>query len=85
MEIRNATELDKEEFSQLYQKLYSPEGTKPPPQDSLPIENPAFFNLPMVAVEQDTIVGFIWGYVVDFGLKRYGYVEDLYVDEGWRT
>jgi len=85
MEIRNATELDREEFSQLYQKLYSPEGTKPPPQDSLSIENPAFFNLPMVAVEQDTIVGFIWGYVVDFGLKRYGYVEDLYVDEGWRT
>lgn len=82
MKIRNAKIEDQIEISRLYRKLYSnEEGIE---LDTIPISNTLFKNILLVAEDQDKIMGFIWANFIAFGIRRYGYIEDLYVEMDYR-
>ena len=83
MRIRKATNEDQEEFSRLYHLLYSNnENIK---SKSVPFEYTKFTNLLLVAEENGKLIGFIWGYFLALGIRRYGYVEDLFVKKKHRN
>ena len=81
MSIRLAKQIDKKAVSQLYYQLYPHhKGQK----SLLPIKKFTSKNLLFVASENDEIVGFIWGVFINYGISRYGYIEELIVKEEFR-
>ena len=83
MKIRLVNDKDQEDFSRLYYLLYSDdEGIKSNP---IPFDNTNFSNLLLVVEEESKLIGFIWGYFLALGIRRYGYVEDLFIEENHRN
>ena len=81
MNIRQAKNQDQKEISRLYQQLYYEEESS----DIIPTTNSQLKSILLVAEEQDKIIGFIWANCIAFGIRRYGYLEDLYVDDKYRA
>lgn len=81
MTIRKAQVKDKKEISGLYYQLY-PEhkGAK----KLIPIQNFRAKNLLFVAEEENKIIGFVWGTFINYGISRYGYIEELFVNKKFR-
>ena len=83
MEIKHAIESDYKECSKLYRKLYSElEEIK---IQEIPFDYKDFKNILLIAKNDNKIIGFIWGNFIAFGLGKYGYIEDLYVDKEYRN
>lgn len=81
MIIREAQLKDKREISDLYYQLY-PEHKGP--KKLIPTQNFQAKNLLFVAEEENRIVGFVWGTFINYGISRYGYIEELFVNKKFR-
>ena len=82
MKIRTAENQDHLEITSLYQKLYSDE--KWNESDLIPISTSQIKSILLVAEDFEKLIGFIWANFIAFGIRRYGYIEDLYVQEEYR-
>ena len=51
----------------------------------IPFDYCDFKNILLIAEDDEKIIGFIWGNFIAFGLGRYGYMEDLYVNKKHRN
>lgn len=81
MIIRKAQAKDKKAISDLYYQLYPHHKG---PKKLIPIENFQAKNLLFVAEKNNKIVGFIWGTFVNYGISRYGYIDELFVKQEFR-
>ncbi len=82
MKIREAKPQDQKQINRLYQQLYFNE--KNNESKLILTTNSQFKNILYVAEDQDKIIGFIWANFIAFGIRRYGYIEDIYVDVAYR-
>lgn len=81
MKIGLVKQSDQKAISELYYKLYpNHKGQKV----LLPILKFTAKNLLFVANENDEIVGFVWGVFINYGISKYGYIEELIVKEEFR-
>ena len=83
MNVRQISSKDQDQLSRLYHSLYSDE--KNIKSKSIPFDNANLVNLLLVAELDKKLIGFIWGYFITLGIRRYGYVEDLFVEEDYRN
>jgi len=81
MKIRNATLKDKAKISKLYYELYP----KRRPKKLIPIEKSKFKKILLIAEENKQETGFIWSTFVQYGISKFGYIEDLYVKKEFRN
>lgn len=81
MKIREAQPKDKKDISSLYYQLYPKhKGLK----KTLPIENFQARSLLFVAEEKSRVVGFIWGTFINYGISKYGYIDELFIKKEFR-
>ena len=81
MTVRKAQAKDKKDISDLYYQLYS---RHKGPKKLIPIEKFQAKNLLFVAEENNNIMGFIWGTFINYGISRYGYIDELFVKQKFR-
>jgi ribosomal protein S18 acetylase RimI-like enzyme len=78
MKIRKAKPKDRKKITNLYRLLYPHQKIK-----NMPIKFNAKTNL-LVAEENNELVGFCWLNFIQFGIYRFGYIDDLFVKEEFR-
>ncbi|MHA1274903.1 MAG: GNAT family N-acetyltransferase [Promethearchaeota archaeon] len=83
MKNREAEKKDESQFTKLYFKLY-PEIVETNLKN-IPLNKAEYKNILLIAEENRKIIGFIWGNFISFGVSRYGYIDDLFVDENYRN
>lgn len=81
MEIRKAQSKDKKAISDLYFRLYPKHKGN---RQFIPIKNFQAKNLLFVAEENGEAVGFIWGTFINYGISRYGYIDELFIKPRFR-
>jgi len=81
MTIRKAQAKDKKAISDLYYQLYP---RHKGPKKLIPIEKFQAKSLLFVAEKNNKVVGFIWGTFINYGISRYGYIDELFVKQEFR-
>ena len=81
MRIRKAEPEDKRAISDLYYRLYPKHKG---PKKIIPIEVLEAKSLLFLAEEKKKPVGFVWGTFINYGISRYGYIDELFVNEKFR-
>lgn len=81
MKIRKAESRDKKAISELYYQLYPKHKG---PKKIIPIEVLEAKSLLFLAEEDEKDVGFIWGTFINYGISKYGYIDELFVKKEFR-
>lgn len=81
MKIRKAELKDKKVISELYYQLYPKHKG---PKETIPIEVLQAKSLLFLAEEDTKAVGFIWGTFINYGISKYGYIDELFVKKEFR-
>jgi len=81
MEIRSAEPKDEKNISELFYKLYP---NFKAPKDLLALNTITSRFISLVVEENNKIEGFILGTFIAYGPCKYGYIEELYVEESAR-
>lgn len=81
MIIRKAQLKDKKAISDLYYQLYPHHKG---PKKLIPIEKFQAKSLLFVAEKNNKVVGFIWGTFINYGISRYGYIDEIFVKQEFR-
>jgi len=81
MKIRKAEPKDKKAISELYYQLY-PEHKGP--KEIIPIEVLEAKSLLFLAEEKKKPIGFVWGTFINYGISKYGYIDELFVEKEFR-
>lgn len=81
MRIRKAELKDKRAISDLYYQLYPKHKG---PKKTIPIEVLQAKSLLFLAEKNEKPVGFIWGTFINYGISRYGYIDELFVKKEFR-
>ncbi len=81
MKIRKAELKDKKAISELYYQLY-PEHKGP--KRIIPIEILDARSLLFLAENNKQPIGFIWGTFINYGISKYGYIDELFVKKEFR-
>lgn len=81
MRIRKAELKDKKAVSDLYYQLYPKhKGSK----KIIPIEVLEAKSLLFLADEKKKPIGFVWGTFINYGISKYGYIDELFVEKEFR-
>lgn len=81
MRIRKAELRDKKAVSDLYYQLYPKhKGSK----KIIPIEVLEAKSLLLLAEEKNKVIGFVWGTFINYGISKYGYIDELFVKKEFR-
>ncbi len=78
MKIRKATTKDESSISDMFYKLYPKIKIK---KDPITINSIRASCFTLVAEDKEKITGFVIGTVITYGPCRYGYIEELYVED----
>lgn len=81
MKIRKAVPKDKEDVSNLYYQLYP---RHKGPKETIPTEILEAKSLLFLAEEKKEPIGFIWGTFINYGISKYGYIDELFVKKEFR-
>jgi ribosomal protein S18 acetylase RimI-like enzyme len=83
MKIRKATSRDRKKLTEFYVGLY-PHWKKKVKNKKVPL-SAGIKTIVLVAEIDKEVVGFCWANFVKFGLSKFGYIEDLFVDKKFRN
>jgi ribosomal protein S18 acetylase RimI-like enzyme len=81
MIIRESEVSDKKALTEMYYQLYP--NFKGAKKEISPNKIQAK-NLIFLAEDSSKVVGFVWGTFVSYGISKYGYIEELFVEEKYR-
>lgn len=81
MKIRKAESRDKKAISGLYYQLYP---KYKGPRKIIPIEILDARSLLFLAENDKQPSGFIWGIFINYGISKYGYIDELFVKKEFR-
>lgn len=81
MEIKRAEANDRRIISDLYFQLYPKHKG---PKREIPIEVLKAKSVLFLANEEKEAVGFVWGTFINYGISRYGYIDELFVKKRFR-
>ncbi|PIX88494.1 MAG: hypothetical protein COZ30_00680 [Candidatus Nealsonbacteria bacterium CG_4_10_14_3_um_filter_36_16] len=85
MRIRNATKRDKKIISDLYYRLHPVEEKESREKGLLvPIEKSKIKPIFLVAEENKKVVGFVWAHLIQYGLFKYGTIDEFFVKKEFR-
>jgi len=85
MRIRNATKRDKKIISDLYYRLHPVEEKESREKGLLvPIEKSKIKPIFLVAEENKKAVGFVWAHLIQYGLFKYGTIDEFFVKKEFR-
>jgi len=81
VKIRKAESKDKKAISELYYQLYpNHKGLR----QIIPIEVLDARSLLFLAENDKYPIGFIWGTFINYGISKYGYIDELFVKKEFR-
>ena len=81
MKVRERQKGDDETLDTLMHKLHP----DLPPDQLVPFDLFKAETKVFVSEEEGKIIGFVWVTFVEYGLSRIGYIEELFVGEGYRN
>lgn len=81
MKIRQATKKDESSISKMFYKLYPKIKVK---KDPITIKSIGASCITLVSEDKEKITGFVIGTLITYGPCKYGYIEELFVDESSR-
>lgn len=81
MKIRQATQKDESSISEMFYKLYPKIKVK---KDPITINSIGASCITLVAEDKEKVTGFVMSTVITYGPCKYGYIEEVYVDESSR-
>jgi ribosomal protein S18 acetylase RimI-like enzyme len=82
--IRNSNLKDKKKITELYYELY-PKRKKILKNKLIPIQNFNTKTIVFIAEENKKVVGFCWANFIEYGLSKFGYIEELFVRKDYRN
>jgi ribosomal protein S18 acetylase RimI-like enzyme len=80
MKIIKATIKNEKQISELYNKFHPKRNQK----NLMPIKNFKAKNIILIAEDKRKIIGFVSASLIDYAFYRYGYIEELFVEENSR-